>query len=146
MTYNQLIATLQSLLESHAMIKTVKNLPPTEWLLKDEQPVYPVCCFNVNAGSFNKGRQQIYSVQFFFLDKAGAEGIFQQEVISDQVSIAWDIIELIRGTKRTYYIEDSIQFNTIADKYEDYLAGCEFSTLITTQSDFDGCDAPIPVS
>jgi len=142
MTYNQLIAELQTRLESHAMIKTVKNLPPSEWLLKDEQPVYPVCCFFISAGTFNRGREQQYSAQFFFLDKSGAEGIFQEEVISDQVSIAWDIIEMIRGTKRTYTIEDSIQFNTIADKYEDYLAGCEFSTLITTQSAFDGCDMP----
>ena len=142
MTYNQLISTLQSLLQSHAMIKTVKNLPPKEWLLKDEQVTYPVCCFNVISGTFNKGREQIYNVQLFFLDKSGAEGEFQEECISDQCSIAYDIIELMRGTKRAYTIDDSITFNTIADKYEDYLAGVEMTFNITTQSSFDGCDVP----
>lgn len=142
MTYNQVIATLTSLLESHAMIKTVKNCPPKEWLQKDSQPVFPVCCFTINSGTFNRGREQVYSVQLFFIDKAGQEGLFQEEVISDQVGIAYDVVELIRGTKRTYTVDDSVTFNTIADKYEDELAGCEMTINITTQSDFDGCDAP----
>jgi hypothetical protein len=142
MTYNQIISTLQSLLSSHALIKTVKNSPPKEWLLKDAQVVYPVSCFNVLSGTFNKGREQIYTVQFYFLDKSGAEGEFQEECISDQCSTAHDIVELIRGTKRTYTIDDSIIFNTIADKYEDYLAGVEMTINFTTQSSFDGCDVP----
>lgn len=142
MTYNQLIATLQSLLESHAMIKTVKNLPPKEWLLKDEQVEYPLCCFSVSTGSFNKGREQIYNAQFFFLDKSGAEGEFEDDVISDQVGIGYDITELMRVESNPYSIDDEVPFNTLSDKYEDYLAGIEYSVNITTQSDFDGCDAP----
>jgi len=142
MTYNQLISTLQSLLESHAMIKTVKNVMPGEWL-KNDETVYPVCCFFVNTGSFNTGRQQIYNIQFFFLDKSGVDKEFEQDVISDQVGIAYDIVELIRGTKRAYTIDENILFNTIADgRYEDYLAGVEFTTDFTTTSDFDGCDVP----
>lgn len=143
MTYNQLITTLQNILESHAIIKTVKNVTPKEWLLKDEQPIYPICCYSVNTGTLNKGREQVYNVQFFFLDKSGAEAEFEQDVISDQLQIANDIVEFIRGTKRDYTIDDNITFNTISDKYEDYLAGVEITTNITTQSDFDGCDAPM---
>lgn len=124
------------------MIKTVKNVMPAEWL-KNDDTVYPVACFFVNTGSFNKGREQVYSVQFFFLDQSGVDKEFEQEVISDQVGIGYDIVELIRGTKRTYTIDDNVSFNTIADaRYEDNLAGCEFTANITTQSDFDGCDAP----
>jgi hypothetical protein len=142
MTYNQITATLQSLLESHAMIKTVKNLPPKEWLLKNEQVIYPVVCFNCISGSLNVGREQVYNFQFFFLDKSGQEAEFESEVISDQLGIAADILGLMRAYKREYYIDDNVTFNTIQDKYEDYLAGCEMSFNITTQSDFDGCDVP----
>jgi hypothetical protein len=142
MTYNNLITTITDMLQSHAMIKTVKNCSPKEWLNKDDQPVFPICCFTVSSGTFNVGRQQIYNIQFFFLDKSGAEAEFEQDVISDQIGIAYDIVELIRGTKRDYTIEDSVSFNTISDKYEDYLAGVEFTTDITTTSDFDGCDVP----
>lgn len=102
-----------------------------------------MCCFTVTGGTFNKGREQVYSVQMFFLDKSGAEGIYQEEVISDQIGIAYDIIELMRAEANAYFIDDDITFNTIADQYEDYLAGVEVSFNITTQSDFDGCDAPI---
>lgn len=142
MTYNQITAEIQSLLESNPIIKTVKNVTPKEWLNRDEKPVYPVCCYSLNSGSLNKGRQHIFNVQFFFLDKSGAEMEFEQEVISDQLQIANDFIELVRGTKRDYTIEDEVPFNTISDKYEDYLAGVEFTTNITVTSDFDGCDVP----
>lgn len=142
MTYNQITSTVQNLLQSHAMIKTVLNTPPKEWLNRSEQPVFPVACFTILTGTANKGREQEYNIQFFFLDKSGAENEFEDDVISDQMQIATDIIELIRGTKRTYTIEDDVTINTISDKYEDYLAGVEFTTLITTQGSFDGCDVP----
>jgi hypothetical protein len=142
MTYNQLITTIQSLLESNPIIQTAKNITPKEWLMDDDQPVYPICCYSLNSGTLNKGRQHIFSIQFFFLDKSGAENEFMTDVISDQLQISNDIVELIRGTKRDYTIDDSIQFTTVSDKYEDYLAGISFTTNITTQSDFDGCDVP----
>lgn len=143
MTYNQLIATLQGLLESHAMIKTVKETTPAEWLNVDSVPEFPVCCFQVVEGTFNKGLEQEFSIQFFFLDKSGGEELeFENEVISDQWQIAEDIISLIRGTKRTYTIDDQVTMRTIRQKYEDYLSGVEFTTTITTQRAFDGCDVP----
>jgi hypothetical protein len=143
MTYNQLITTLTNLLTSHAMIKEVKNASPKEWLFRDSNPVYPICCFSINSGSMNVGKEQIYNVQFFFLDKSGAEMEFEQDVISDQWQISEDIIQLIRSTKRDYYIDDNITINAISDKYEDYLAGVEFTANIYNQREFDACDAPI---
>lgn len=128
------------------MIKTVKNELPTEWIKKTEIE-FPVCCFVINGGSFNKGREQIYSAQFFFLDKSGKEvNEYEAEVISDQVGIAYDIVELMRQGTRPFSIDDSIVFETVSDgKYEDYLSGCTLNFNITTQSDFDGCDAPTTV-
>ena len=142
MTYNQIIGEIQTLLEAHPMIKTAKNVTPKEWLNRDEKPVYPICCYSLNSGQLNKGRDHIFNFQFFFLDKSGAEMEFEQDVISDQLQIANDIIETIRGTKRVFTIDDEVPFNTLSDKYEDYLAGVEFTTNITAQSDFDGCDSP----
>ena len=125
------------------MIKEVKNVSPKEWLFRDNNPEYPVCCFSINSGSMNVGKEQIYNVQFFFLDKSGAEMEFEPDVISDQWQIAEDIIQMIRSTKRDYYIDDNITINAISDKYEDYLAGVEFTANIYNQRDFDACDAPI---
>lgn len=143
MTYNQLITTIQSLLQSHAMIKTAKNVTPKEWLLRDEQPIYPIATFSVNSGSINKGREQIYNVQFFFLDKSGKEAEFETDVISDQMQTASDIISLMRGGRNSYSIDDNISFNAISDKYEDFLAGIELTINISTQNEFTGCDVPL---
>lgn len=145
MTYNQLISELQSLLESHAMIKTVKNVPPNEWIYEGgNDVVFPVCLFYCyNPVKFSKGRQVVYPFQFWFLDKSGKEREFERDVISDQVQIANDIFELLHGVKRDYFIDDEVDVNTISDgKMEDYLSGCETTFNITTQSDFDGCDVP----
>jgi hypothetical protein len=143
MTYNQLITTITDLLQSHAMIKTVKNATPKEWLMREDQPLYPVAFFSVNNGSLNKSREQVYNVQFFFLDKSGLEAEFETEVISDQIGIGSDIINLIRTGRKNYYVQDAVTFNAISDKYEDYLAGIEYTLNITTQSDFTGCDVPL---
>ncbi|CAB4204284.1 hypothetical protein UFOVP1384_44 [uncultured Caudovirales phage] len=125
------------------MIKTAKNVTPKEWLLRDEQPVYPIATFSVNSGSINKGREQIYNVQFFFLDKSGKEAEFEPDVISDQMQTASDIINLMRGGRNNYTIDDNISFNAISDKYEDYLAGIELTINISTQNEFTGCNVPL---
>jgi len=124
------------------MIKTAKNVTPKEWLLRDEQPIYPIATFSVNSGSINKGREQVYNVQFFFLDKSGKEAEFETDVISDQMQTASDIISLMRGGRNSYTIDDNISFNAISDKYEDFLAGVELTINISTQNEFTGCDVP----
>ena len=124
------------------MIKTAKYATPKEWLLRDEQPVYPIACFSINSGSINIGREQIFNVQFFFLDKSGKEAEFENDVISDQVQIASDIVSLMRTGRNSYSIDENITFNAISDKYEDYLAGVELTINISTQNEFTGCDVP----
>jgi hypothetical protein len=142
MTYNGLITTISTLLDSHAMINTVRNDTPKEWLMRDEQPVFPVCFFSVNNGNMNKGRERVYNVQFFFLDKSGQEAEFETEVINDQMEVANDILNLIRTGRKDYNIQDSVTFNLISDKYEDFLAGVEYTLNITTQNEYTGCDVP----
>jgi hypothetical protein len=143
MTYNQLITTITSLLQSHAMIETAKFTTPKEWLLRDEQPVYPIACFSVNSGSLNLGREQVFNVQFFFLDKSGKEAEFENDVISDQIQTGSDILSLMRTGRNSYSIDDNVSFNAISDKYEDYLAGIEYTINISTQNEFTGCNVPL---
>ena len=142
MTYNQLIKEIDAILGSHGMIKTVKNVSPTEWLKRDSDPPLPVCCFDITSGSLATGRQQVYTVQFFFLDKAGQEHEFETDVISDQWQVSEDIIQMFKSTRRDYYIDDLITINKISDKYEDYLAGVSMVINFNTQREFDACATP----
>ncbi len=143
MTYNQVIKTIKTILDTHAMIKSVKSATPREWLFADSQPVFPVACYAVNSGSLNVGREQKYNLTLWFLDKSGMEREFEDDVTSDQLQICADIISKLRNGANNWVIDDNITYNLISDKFEDYLAGVELSFDMTTFSDFDACDIPL---
>ena len=121
MTYKQLVTTITNLLESHAMINTVKFASPTNWINWDEQPVFPAALFAINNGLFNTGREQVYTITFWFLDKSGVEGEFETEVTSDQHSIAADIVSTLRKQSNAWTIGDSISWNAVSEQFEEYL-------------------------
>lgn len=143
MTYNQVIKNIKAILASHAMIKSVKGATPREWLYADSQPVFPVACFAINSGSLNVGREQVYNLSLWFLDKSGLEREFEDDVASDQLQICADIISKLRNGANNWTISDNITYNLISDKFEDYLSGVEVSFDMTTFSDFDACDIPL---
>jgi len=143
MTYNQVIKLIRETLESHAMIKSVRNASPREWLFANEQPIFPIACFAINNGSLNVGREQIFNLTIWFLDKAGMEAEFEADVCSDQIQIAADIVSKLRNGANNFLISDNINYNLILDKFEDYLSGVELNFSMTTYSDFDACDIPL---
>ena len=142
MTYNQVLKTIQTLLQSHAQIKSVKVATPKEWLFVSDQPIYPISCIAINSGSLNKGREQVFNISLWFLDKAGMEAEFEADVASDQLQIASDIISKLRNEANGWTIDDNINYTFILDKFEDYLSGLEISFNMTTYSSFDACDMP----
>lgn len=143
MTYKQLTTTITNLLESHKMINTVRFANPIEWINWDNQPVFPCALFAINNGVFNIGREQVYSVTFWFLDKSGVEGEFETEVTSDQHSIAADIISTLRKQSNAWTIGDSIGWDAVSEQFEEYLAGVTLTLNINIVSDYDACNMPV---
>lgn len=142
MTYKQVVTEITNLLESHAMIHTTRFASPVEWLNYDEQPVFPLASFSIDSGTMSNGRQHSFDIQFWFIDKSGVEGEFETEVVNDMHQIAGDIISKLRNGANPYIIDDSIQFNAISEKFEDYLSGVNLTIRLTTTSDFDACNMP----
>ena len=140
MTYNQIVKEITTKLTAHPLIKTVKFAPPTNWLNWDDQPVFPVACFAINSGQLNAGREQVFSIQMWFLDKSGLDGEFETEVTSDQHSIAADVISNLRKLSNPYQIDNSISWDAISEKYEDYLTGVGLTFNLFSTSKFDSCD------
>ena len=124
------------------MIKSVKNATPREWLFVSDQPVFPIACYSINSGSLNIGREQVYNITLWFLDKAGIEAEFEPDVASDQLGIAADIVSKLRNAANDFEIDDNINYNLILDKFEDYLSGVELTFNMNTISEFDACDMP----
>jgi hypothetical protein len=67
---------------------------------------------------------------------------FADEVISDQIGIAYDVFEKLALENSELLIDTPVQYNIINDKHEDYLAGVQMTINITTQSEFNACNFP----
>jgi len=142
MTYNQVVTEINDLLTSHAMIKTVRFASPVEWLNWDDQPTFPLACYTINSGGLNAGREQVYSINFWFLDKSGKEGEFETDVTSDQHSICADIISKMRSNSQEYLIDTNINWTAISEKFEDFLSGVTCTFNLSAVSKFDACNMP----
>ena len=142
MTYNQIVKKITDLLESNKMISTVRFSSPNEWLGWTEMPVMPVANFVLNNGQLNAGREIVYSVTFWFLDKSGIEGEFEQQVINDQLLIANDIISALRNDQ-TISTDINISWTAISEKFEDYLSGVTTTFNISLTGKFGKCDFPL---
>jgi len=143
MTYKQLVTAITGILESHLMINTVKFASPTNWINWDEQPVFPAALFAINNGLFNPGREQVYTINFWFLDKSGVEGEFETEVTSDQHSIAADIVSTLRQGSAKWTIDSNIIWDAVSEQFEEYLSGVTLTLNINIVSDYDACNMPI---
>lgn len=123
------------------IIKSVRNATPQEWLGFEEMPVMPVALFNINNGQLNAGRDLVYSIQFWFLDKSGKDGENEQQVISDQHQLANDLVMALRQD-RTLTIDANVRWDAISEKFEDYLTGVTITFNIFTTGQFNNCDFP----
>ena len=142
MTYNQVVTEINNLLSSHSMIKTVKFASPVEWLNWDSQPIFPLACYAINSGGLNAGREQVYTISLWFLDKSGKEGEFETEVTSDQHSILADIVSKMRSQSQTYTIDTNVRWDAISEKFEDFLSGVQCTINLSVVSKFDACNMP----
>ena len=143
MTYNQVVKEIQTLLESHQMIHTVKFATPIEWLNWDNQPVFPLGAFAINRGGLNAGREQTYQIELWLLDKSGVESEFETEVVSDMHSVAADIISTLRKGSNPYTIDTAISWDAVSEKFEDYLSGVYLTFNLSVVSKFDACSMPV---
>lgn len=143
MTYNQVVKEIQTLLESHKMLHTVKFSTPIEWLNWDNQPVFPLGSFAINRGGLNAGREQTYQIEMWFLDKSGVEGEFETDVVSDMHSVAADIISTLRKGSNPYTIDIAISWDAVSEKFEDYLSGVFLTFNLSVVSAYDACSMPV---
>jgi len=98
--------------------------------------------YSIGNGSLNTGREQVYTIDLWFLDKSGQEGELEEEVISDQLAICADIVSKLRLGSNPYTIDTDVTWQSVRDKFEDYMAGVQIQINLSTKSDFDACDFP----
>lgn len=142
MTYNQIVNEIRTILQSHAMINTVKFASVTEWINWEGVPDLPIALFSVNSGTFEMGYQKSFTIEMWFLDKSGLEGEFETDVTSDMHGIGADIVNALSLSSKPYSVQKPITWTAISDKYEDYLSGITLTINIQTNGEFTYCDFP----
>jgi hypothetical protein len=142
MTYNQIVTEIRTILESHAMLNSVRFATPTEWINWEGVPELPIALYAINTGTFVGGYQKTYTLELWLLDKSGKEGEFETEVTSDMHGVLADIVNALNLASRKYSIDLPITWTAISDDYEDYLSGVTATINIYTNGQFTYCDFP----
>jgi hypothetical protein len=142
MTYNQIVTEIKTILTNHAMIKEVRFASPMQWINWDSVPNFPLASYVINRGQINLGRELVYSVEMWLLDKSGVDGEYETDVTSDMHSIACDIVQIFRQGFQPYRVNTSVSWDAVSEKFEDYLSGVKFSFDISIVRQYDSCDVP----
>jgi hypothetical protein len=141
-TYNQVVKEIQDRLSSHPMVKEVLFQSPAAWLNSTNVPSFPSASFVINSGSLNIGREQIYNIEIWLLDKSGVDGEFEQDVTSDMHGVAYDVIQNMRQSN-LFGVSNQIRWDAISEKFEDYLSGVKFSFDLSVTRKYGDCDSMI---
>lgn len=123
------------------MIKEVNFFTAKEWIKRNGDNTYPVCCYSILSGTFEPGYKN-FSVQFLFLDQTGVDGEFETDVVSDQTEIANDIVALLKQHTRSWVIDEEIGFEVLLGEFEDNLSGVQLTINIKTRNNYDTCAIP----
>ena len=142
MTYNQVVSTIQTILQNHNQINDVRFASPQQWLNWTNIPIYPVASYTINDGQYNAGRELVYRINFWFLDKSGVDGEFETEVTSDMLQIAVDVLNELRLQYNSYGISTNVSWTALSEKFEDYLTGINFNIDLSIVNVFTACDSP----
>lgn len=142
MTRNEVITELTTILQANGMIESVIPSPPTNWLFWTEQPKFPNASFDIANGQYNAGRELVYTIEMWVIDKSGVDNEFEQSVSNNMHLIGADIINVLRQQFKQYSISSSVSWTKVEEKFEDYLTGVTFSFDLSVVNDFTACDVP----
>lgn len=142
MTYNQVLNELQTICEGHAMVKSVKNETPVEWINRNSIPDFPCVNYSINSGSYGLGREVTYRIDLWILDKSGNDGEFESEVISDTHKIGGDIVHNMMQQFKSYSI-GNVNWIALSEKFEDYLSGVKLTIDLSAMAQYGACDIPV---
>lgn len=140
MTLNQILARLRNLATAHEQINTFVFGDVDEFL-DGVDNVYPACF--CAAPSINiTGKEMIYNFRLFFLDRQIQGGDNTEDVYSDQLQTAGDILAQMRYPKSPWIVPDTASFELFEGNRSDYLAGVAMDVQIKVNYLSDRCVIP----
>ena len=140
LTLNQTIKLISDLGSAHEQINTVYFGDVWEFLSQTDN-VYPAMFYTLTGSSIS-GKQLNLDFSLFFLDRQLQDESNENEVLSDQLLIAQDIISMMRYPKFDWEIGDQVTMEFFTEKEEDYLAGVKADVTVSFPMLSDRCQGP----
>jgi len=122
MTLNQLIKTIEDLGNAHDQIKTTYYGNAFDFLSRGADNVYPAFFFDLTGASIN-GKSSTTNFTLFFCDRVLPEQSNEQEVLSDQLLTAEDIIAQLHFNNFNFVLQDAVTLDFFTEDTPEYLAG-----------------------
>lgn len=139
LTLNQTIKLISDLGLAHEQINTVYFGDVWEFLKTDN--IYPAMFFSLTGSSIS-GKSLNLDFSLFFLDRQLQDESNENEVLSDQLLIAQDIISMMRYPKFDWEIGDQVSLEFFTEEKEDFLAGVKADVSVSFPMLSDRCQVP----
>jgi hypothetical protein len=140
MTLNQILDRIKNIAEAHDQINTYLFGNVDEFLSGVDN-TYSGCFLATPIASISN-KELTYNFRMFFLDRQDLDNNNLQDVYSDQLQIAQDILAQIRYPKSPWIVPDTAQFEFFNGSREDYLAGVAMDFQIKVPYLSDRCVIP----
>jgi hypothetical protein len=140
-TLNQVVATIQAIGQAHKQINTVYFGNLLDFLSKGSDNVYPAMFFDLTGSSIS-GTTLTMDFSLYFLDRMLAEQSNETEVLSDQLSVAQDIVAQLKYNDFDFEIQDSVALQFVTENTPDLLAGVVANVSLDLPFTADRCVVP----
>jgi len=140
-TYNNVIDALKSIGDKHLMIKKVESGDLWDMDL-EKNTHYPLMFINPEDVSASVTTLTM-SFRIFICDFVAADDSNEQEVLSDTLQIALDVITLIREEQHEgLYTADDFNIEPFTERFDNALAGWTFLLPIEVENNYQTCNIP----
>ena len=140
-TLNQVVQTIKQIGEAHEQINTVYFGDLPYFLSHETDNKYPAMFYDFTGSSIS-GTTLTLQFSLYFMDRMLAEQTNETEVLSDQLSIAQDIIAQLKFNDFDFVMQDSIQMQHFTEDTPDLLAGVKIDISLDLPFTADRCVVP----
>jgi len=112
-----------------------------DFLSKGSDNVYPAFFFDITGASIN-GKTSTLNFTLFFCDRVLPEQSNEQEVLSDQLLTAQDIIAQLNYNNFEFVMQDAVTLDFFTEDTPEYLAGVSATISLDLPYLQNRCEAP----
>ena len=141
MTLNQTIKTIEDLGNAHQQIKTTFYGNAFDFLSRGAENTYPAFFFDITGASIN-GKTSTLNFTLFFCDRVLPEQSNEQEVLSDQLLTAQDIIAQLNYNDFDFVMQDAVTLDFFTEDTPEYLAGVSATIALDLAYLQNRCEVP----